>query len=402
MTNQNARWLKLASALLAVMVVGLVVARVVQSRQSAQQAASSATASRPALMLTANDVLTLRTQRFSRQLALSGSIKASQSAWVKARVAAEIRSLSVREGDTVRAGQVIGALDTAEFDLRVRQAEQTASAAKAQLDIARRTLENNRALVAQGFISSTALEASVANELAAQANWNAAQAAADLARKARADAQLVAPIAGSIAQRLAAPGERVSVDARIVEIVDLRQLELEAALTPEDAAEIRVGQSATIAVDGIDGSVSARVARINPSAQTGSRAVVVYLSLAAHPALRQGFFARGQIELERINVVAAPVSAVRVDQAQPYVLLLQGGKVVQQRVGLGRRGQPEGARATEETWAELIGAPTTGSVILLGNTGSVREGTEARLAAGITPTAPMPQLRASAAEPASN
>ena len=77
------------------------------------------------------------------------------------------------------------------------------------------------------------------------------------------------------------------------------ELKAGASVAPEDAGQLHVGDTARLKVDGIDGPLAARVVRINPSAQPGSRSVVAYLELAPHPALRQGLFARGSIELER-------------------------------------------------------------------------------------------------------
>ncbi|MDE2095266.1 MAG: efflux RND transporter periplasmic adaptor subunit, partial [Burkholderiales bacterium] len=286
------RWMKWAVVLLAVLLLAGFVARAVALRKQGAAAAAQPASAPAALELGSADVVTARTLALTRTVAVSGGLKAVNSAVVKAKVAAELVALTVREGDTVQAGQVIGRLDASEFDWRVRQAEQTALAARTQLDIARRTLDNNRALVAQGFISATALQTSVSGEAGAQANYQAALAATELARKARADAVLVAPIGGIVSQRLAQPGERVGVDARLVEIVDLSRIELEAAVAPEDVGAVQVGQPARLAVDGLSEPATAKVVRINPSTQAGTRAVMVYLALQPQPGLRQGLYAR--------------------------------------------------------------------------------------------------------------
>lgn len=198
--------------------------------------------------LSASDLVPVRMTDLPRVLAISGPVKAVISAFVKARVAGELQDLKVREGDYVKVGEVIAKVDTTEYQARTRQARQQAQAAKAQVDIAKRNFDNNQALVSKGFISSTALESSAATLAAAQSSFSAAQAGADVALKALDDTVLRAPIAGVVSQRLAQPGERVAVDARVVEIVDLARLEVEASLSAADSFLVKVGQGARLTV----------------------------------------------------------------------------------------------------------------------------------------------------------
>jgi RND family efflux transporter MFP subunit len=364
----------------------LLALRALQQRKAAQ-AEVAAQAALPkvalALELAPSDVVKAGRVELARTLDVSGGLKAVNSAVLKAKVPAEIKTLTVREGDRVSRGQLLGQLDSTEFDWRLRQAEQTASAAKAQLDIAQRALENNRALVAQGFISATGLETSVSNEAAAQGNLQAALAAVELARKARGDVMLVAPISGLVSQRMAQPGERVAVDARLIEIVDLSQLELEAAVAAEDVPLLSVGKTARLSVDGIDGTVPARVARINPSAQAGSRSIMVYLAVQGQPALRQGMFAKGRIELARKSALALPLSSIHTDRARPYIALIEGDVVRQRDVTLGLPGEVGG-----QAWVEVTSGLAPGAEVLAGNVGALRDGTRVRVVAAGAGAAP--------------
>ena len=372
------RWLTwlLWGALLLAVVLG--VARALNARKTQQAAATQAANALRAdavLALNAGDVLVAQPTDMATNVALSGPLKAVRSAAVKAKVAGELQGLTVREGDSVRAGQVIARIDNTEGLARVRQASEQAEAAQAQVAIAQRQRDNNQALVNQGFISRTALDTSLANLDAAQASHKAALAALDIAKKGLADTELRAPINGQVANRLVQNGERVGLDARIVEIVDLSALELEAALAPADALAVRVGQKAELTIEGAPLRVPATVARINPTAQAGSRSVLVYLQLHTTDGLRQGLFAQGQLRTGQTQGVAVPLSAVRTDKPQPYLQLVRDGKVVHQTVTLGARG-----RVLDADWVAV--APlNAGDQVLRVAVGALREGTAISLTA---------------------
>jgi RND family efflux transporter MFP subunit len=364
-------------AAVVILVVVAVAAAVLIQRRNAQATSTPPVAAAPVLELSASDVAQVVPRELVRVLDITGELRAVNSSMIKARVAAEVQSLDVREGDRVKAGQVLGRLDGTEFTLRLRQAQEQAVQAQAQLEIAERALDNNRALVSQGFISQNALDTSVSNAAAARAALQAANAAAGLARKSLDDTVLRAPIQGLVSQRLVQPGERVGVDARLLEIVDLTKLEIEATVPPQDVGAVQIGALASLRVDGIGQPVTARVARINPSAQAGTRAVPVYLSVDPQPGLRQGLFARGSIELERRSALSLPASAVRIDQARPYAIVLEQGRAVPRDVELGLRGR---ASAASEPMVEVIAGLTEGSTVLRSSVGLVREGTRLKLA----------------------
>ncbi|MEY4733964.1 MAG: Nickel and cobalt resistance protein CnrB [Pseudomonadota bacterium] len=369
--KKSTLWI-LSGVALAVLVAGG--ARLIGQRKAAATA-SSATVAAPALELAKSDVYTVSTQAMALGLPVSGALKATQSAFIKARVAGELVELNVREGDTVQAGQVVARVDPTEYQARQRQAQQQADSAKAQVDIAQRQYDNNKALVDQGFISQTALITSQASLNGAKATHMAAVAALDVAHKALDDASLKAPFAGQISQRLAQAGERVAPDARIVEIVNLAQLELEAALPANDAAQVRVGMKAQLQVEGLSQPVEARVLRINPSAQAGSRSVLVYLGVAGRAGLRQGLFAEGALGTQTVQAMAVPLTSVRTDKPLPYVQVIEGKAVRHVSVKTGARTEVQGRAMV------AVEGLTEGTQVLTASAGAVREGVQVKFTA---------------------
>jgi RND family efflux transporter MFP subunit len=367
------RWIVIGVIVLA-LVAGIW--RAMSNKRAQQAAASAPTSTITQVELASTDVMTVQSRDITQGLPVSGTVKAVNYAVIKARVAGELKAVLAREGDAVKAGDVLARIDPTEYQQRWQQAAETASAAKAQMDIAQRAWDNNKALVDQGFISKAAMDNSVASYQGAVASHKAAIAGADVARKALDDATLRAPFAGIVSGRAAQVGERVGIDAKIMELVDLSQLEVEVPLSPSESMDVRVGQEASLQVEDRPNTVMAKVKRISPSAQTGSRSVLIYLALDKAEGLRHGLFAKGILGMGKSQMLAVPLSAVRTDRAQPYVQVVeQVGEqlqVMHKTVTLGVRGM-DLAQPESETMVGVTGV-VEGSTVLKSHVGALREG----------------------------
>ena len=371
--KNKTRWLIIAVIVLA-LVAGIW--RALASKRVQKEAAAAPAAVQTHIELANSDVLTANVREITQGLAISGTVKALNYAIIKARVAGEVKDITVREGDAVVAGQVLARIDPTEYQRRWQQAQEQAVAAKAQMDIAQRQWDSNQSLVAQGFISKLASDNSFASYQGAVASHKAAIAGADVARKSLDDATLVAPFAGVIALRAAQLGERVGIDAKILELVDLRQLEVEAPLSPSESIDVRVGQVAMLQLEDRPNFVQAKVQRISPSAQAGSRSVMVYLRLDPQQGLRHGLFAKGTLGLGKRQVIAVPLSAVRSDRAQPYVQVVEK---VGERFQVAHKNVVVGVTGIDLAQPEaepLVGVTgiAAGSTVLTGQVGALREG----------------------------
>ena len=365
------KWVKWLVALLVVAALGTGVLRALSAKKAAQ-AAAAALAAKPAqstIELAQTDVVQVKTRELAQGLAISGALKAANSAFIKARVAGELQDLKVREGDWVKAGQVVAKVDPTDSVWRIKQAQEQADAAKSQIDIAQRSFDNNRSLVDQGFISKTALDTSSSQLLGAQATHKAALASVEMARKSLDDTILRSPISGQVAQRLSQPGERVAVDARVLEIVDLSRIELEASLSASDSVSVKVGQNATLQIEGSAQPVSATVVRINPSAQAGSRSVLAYMAINNPAGLRQGLYAQGTLGTAKQSALTLPVSAIRTDKPSPYVQLIENSQVAHRAVQPGARGESGGEAMV------AVNGLVEGAMVIRGSVGQLREGT---------------------------
>ena len=381
------------AAVVAVVILAIAIAQAIRKRETPAAAADTTSS---VIEFSPDDLTTVGRRTLVQTLPLTGSLRAVTQAAVKSKVAGSVLEVAVREGDSVKAGQVLAKIDARDYVARAEQSRGQMAAMAGQLDIARQTLENNRVLVEKGFISKNAFDTAQSQYEIARANLDAARAALASSNLSLGDTVVRSPLNGQIASRSVEPGEKVAVDMKLFDVVDLRTLELEAPVPVGEIGRVKIGQPVRIAFDGIDTPVQGAITRINPAAQPGSRSIMVYVQVA-NPSgvLRVGMFGTGTISVgSRPDVLAVPATAVRTDAARHSVYALVGGKLVEQQVQTGITGDADGG-----TWTEIVGGPLApGQQIVKNNLGSLRIGSTVRTvpAAGAATPASTPTPAASA------
>jgi RND family efflux transporter MFP subunit len=368
---------------------------VVASRQT--QPAAAKKDERPPLEFAQADVVSLQPRRLSVELAVPGSVLAVSQATVRSKLSAEVRRVTVREGDKVTAGQIVAEFDTAQ--LRAQLAERNAAweSARAQLATTERTRQANAQLVKQNFISQNAFDTADSAHQAQLAAVAAARAQLEQTQIQMADSVVRAPISGIVAKRHVQPGEKLAFDAPLMAIVDLAELEVQAQVPVSDVPQIRKGMTAQVDVEGIAGRrFAGRVERINPSTEPGTRTVNIYVSLPNEESLlKAGMFARVVLTtLPEAEAMALPASALRTDGQQSYVWVIAEGKLARRNIVTGRR--DERAQLVEVTSGL---APS--DVVLATKFDNLKDGLAAKVV-GLPGEPKLADRRGNGALPASN
>jgi len=338
MIKSRKRWVLLAGLTLVALAAGALVA--VQSGALKVGGKAEQKKEQPPLAFAAADIVRLAPHRLSVELAMPATVQAFNQATVRSKLSAEVRRLPVREGDRVAAGQVIAEFDTAQLRNQLAERQAALESARATLAQTERTRASNAQLVKQSFISKNAFDTADDAYRAQAASVQAAEAQLAQTQLLMSDAVVRAPISGQVAKRLVQPGEKVSFDAPLLHIVDLSRLEVQAQAPVADVARITVGTEVAVEIEGLPGEAyQGRIDRINPTTETGSRMIAVYVLLPNDDGrLRGGMFAKVRLQVGgEAPVPALPVAAVRDDRGQSYVWIIADGKLARRNVSTGVR-----------------------------------------------------------------
>ena len=215
---------------------------------------------------------------------------------VATRVGGRLATVSAREGDDVKAGQVVAELDAEELKAQLRAAEAQVVQARKAVDetqagvrksrtdvaMAGKTLTRSKELVDRGYVSrdkldrdQTGMDGAMAGMAQAQsrvAEANAAVAAAqarvDSIKATLDDTTLKSPIAGRVLYRLAQPGEVLAAGGKVVTLLDMADVYMSIYLSAADAGKVSLGDTARIVLDALPGQpIPAKVVFVAPRSQ---------------------------------------------------------------------------------------------------------------------------------------
>ncbi|MCH7959716.1 MAG: efflux RND transporter periplasmic adaptor subunit [Candidatus Hydrogenedentes bacterium] len=240
-------------------------------------------------------------------------IEAERRVDVAAEAIGICASVSVEEGDTVQAGDVLAELDKEEAEALLRQIEVQVRQHETSLELAKRQTREGHGTQVDRDNARFRYETSLADH--------------DMQRIRLDNLTIRAPIAGIVTQKTIQPGMYVSIGMTAFTIMDPSSLMLVIHPPEKDLPRLRVGQSAQVRIDALPGKVfEASIRRINPSVDpvSGTIKVVLDLKEANRSRLPESAFARVKLVMNtRKNVLMVPKEAVLEEGGRKYVFIVK-------------------------------------------------------------------------------
>jgi HlyD family secretion protein len=207
----------------------------------------------------------------------TGKVKAQADVQISADVMGRLESLPVKEGDSVKTGQLLVQIDSRSRQMNVAQARGSLASAKSALETARIALDREKQLFEKKLSSQSTIDVAQNNFDQANAQVQISQANLDGALDQLEKCTIRAPMSGVITKLNSELGEMVvigtmnSAGTVIMIISDLSAIEIEAQVDETDIATVMTGQKVKISLDAFpDTTFQGEVIEVGNSAQTST------------------------------------------------------------------------------------------------------------------------------------
>lgn len=370
------------------------------------------------------EVVPVGTRTLVATVSAGGSVEAINEVTVTTKLTGRIAAVPVKEGDTVRAGQILVQLESGEFAAQVQQAEANLRAAQARLqmlesgarpqeraqvdaavaqakanyDMAEANFARMQSLYDTGAISKAQLDAAQLQRDVAKAQYDStlqqrsvvqtgprpeeiqmaraqvaqAQAAVNFARLQAANAVITSPLSGVVTHRFVDPGDLASLmpgQANLITVSQIDPVYVVLDVSETDVERVKTGQQVGVYADAYPGrAFIGTVKEISQVADPRTRTfkVKVLVKNADHP-LKPGMFARGEITVSRTEgALVIPRDAVVMTEGQATVFIVENGKARVRQVSLG---------ATSGPFVEIRSGLVAGESVVVAGQSELSDGT---------------------------
>jgi HlyD family secretion protein len=199
-------------------------------------------------------VLRYENTRGQDGLVLSGNVEVTEVN-VGFKVPGRVVSLYTDEGRTVKEGEKIADLDSAEFESLVRQNRASVRNAEAQFDKARNDLERYAKLFQDGVISPQQMDSAKTAYDVASSQLQLSRAALKTANVRLGDSVIYAPLHGVVLRKNVEQGETVAAGIAVVTIGDLENPWIKVYVKEDKLGLVKLGQRAEVTTDSYPGKI---------------------------------------------------------------------------------------------------------------------------------------------------
>jgi RND family efflux transporter MFP subunit len=256
-------------------------------------------------------------------------------------VSGKVIQVAPREGDYVKQGQLLAAIDPTDYTLSLQAATAQAAAAKVALDRSQDEFARMKFLYESRSLAENDFKKYKASWLSAEQQVDQAVANHQLAKKRLGDASLYAPADGFISRRSVEPGQTASAGSPVFEIVKLDPVEISVGVPETDIHLVRVGQTAAVTIPALPGEAfEGQVRVINVSADPNTRTYMTRI-VVPNPThiLRVGMVAEARIQGDgMVDLMTLPAETILRDPQGATIVFVyypEQGRVYAKRVVTG-------------------------------------------------------------------
>lgn len=305
-----------------------------------------------------------------------GSVEAFETVSATARISGVVEQVRFREGQTVREGEPLVAIEPDRFRIAVEAAQAAVQKSEAELREAQAGLTRRQSIIESnpGLIRGEEVETWRTRAATAQAEVSQARASLQQAQLNLRDAFVRAPISGVIQSRTIQTGQYVQPGSVVATLVNRDPLIVRFQVPEGESARIQPGMPVNFVVPDDQHTYTARLNYLAASANQTSRMVdaTAEVTDARREALRPGAFARITIPIPgtRQNPVI-PQTAIRPSEKGFLAYIVEDGVARERLLGLGLR--------TQDGRVEVVQGLSAGDRLVIRGAEALRDGAQVRV-----------------------